>query len=247
MARPPKPGVDTLGGRLLSAIEKSEYSNRGFARAMAERGVRGAHYRTLINYIYGRSEPSWEYLTVAGELLEVSPFWLLHGRTPAGISARQDGVRWRRGEDEPHERSIQQGFGAAIPRAWTGWPNALELRRLWWFYRWVHKREDEAPLPDEALISREVGEALAAPLGALGVDPNDLSHTDRLDFLDAQVAVLLIQVRKWTRWLEADEPEDAGVLFAGTLPSRSPDAARGSRLTEDVGEPTYDTDGEEED
>lgn len=68
-----------LGDRLRVAIRQSGYSHHGFARAMEARGVYGSHYRTLVNYLKGRTEPSLEWLDEAADLLGVGAQWLAHG------------------------------------------------------------------------------------------------------------------------------------------------------------------------
>ncbi|MFC1791915.1 hypothetical protein ACFL0I_05600, partial [Gemmatimonadota bacterium] len=49
---------------------------RAFSRAMESRGVRGASYRTLVNYLGGTTEPALPWLKEASEVLGVRQAWL---------------------------------------------------------------------------------------------------------------------------------------------------------------------------
>lgn len=70
--------------RLDRAIAEWKESGKGkgkraFARAMKERGVRGATYRTLLNYLEPKTTPSPKWTEEAADVLGVRIGWLAQG------------------------------------------------------------------------------------------------------------------------------------------------------------------------
>ncbi len=77
--------------RLKAALDRWSGTHTSFAKLMKERGVRGASYRSLTNYLRGaegggyRPSPMW--MREASAILGVREEWLAHGQGPMPISA----------------------------------------------------------------------------------------------------------------------------------------------------------------
>lgn len=68
-----------IGERMLEAIEARGMSIRSFHLALHAKKIRGSSYASVHNYLKGRREPPFEFVSAAAEVLEIRLAWLASG------------------------------------------------------------------------------------------------------------------------------------------------------------------------
>ncbi len=71
--------TDTFGGRLKEALSNWGQSHHAFSRRLEELDIKGASYRSVVNYMGNRTSPSKFWIRHAADILGVSESWLIDG------------------------------------------------------------------------------------------------------------------------------------------------------------------------
>lgn len=94
--------MEELHERIERAVEESGKTRKEFAETVARRGGGGGGtYRTLYNYITGKTEPSVRWLEAAAKVARVRVEWLRHGEGPIKDTDMEGGTSV---EDEEIEK-----------------------------------------------------------------------------------------------------------------------------------------------
>lgn len=204
MAR--KKPTDGYDGRLRLALERGPMpmSVRAFAGLMGAGGgqarpdLRGTSYGGVRSYVEGRvRNPRMDLLRAMAQELGVRWQWLAHGEGEMT-------------HEEEEARIQSSGLAAVRDREQVLWEQAFEIKAgvscalLDMDHDGLVQREGKriidiphwvAPAAEVCRRLRinpgQVGEALRAPLAALGVQPADLSHDELSDYIFGMTPVLL--------------------------------------------------------
>jgi transcriptional regulator with XRE-family HTH domain len=163
-----------VGARLEEALAKRDRTITSLQEAMEDRGLSGVSYPNVHAYVKGKTMPSIEFLAAAAEDLDVSFEYLALGR---GSIDEPEAIVERANERiERHEQEIldalRESFrplrkhvaGTALTAAYKTWSHVLAVNAA--------KHGNSGDFVENA---RRVGEAMQAPLDALGINDGDLS------------------------------------------------------------------------
>jgi hypothetical protein len=163
-----------IAGRLRRALENRGRSIRSLQQQLNQMGIAGSSYPNVHAYFAGRTQPSIAFLAAAGTALEVNPEWLAFNK---GYMTDADAIA-ERGTDVPEIDgnvldALRESFpaigrrtsGAALSAAWRTWNHVCDSD--------AQKRGRSGDFIETA---RRVGDAMQAPLSALGVKHRDLSE-----------------------------------------------------------------------
>jgi transcriptional regulator with XRE-family HTH domain len=177
----------TLGERLRAAIEQKEISVREFHRQMDGRGVPGSSYPNIHRYLADKAEPTLDFLRHAAELLVVRYEWLSVDAGPMLEDEKQAeteldaislaaAMTMKRSPTEELGREYWEDALRDRDSVLQGWARrgAVFMTQSYMPY-WV---APFASLRQRLGVDREqLGEVLAAPLRALGLNPAQLNRS----------------------------------------------------------------------
>ena len=176
--------------RLREAIQEVwGGSIRGFQREMERREVRGSSYATIYSYLRGDTQPSRDFLEAAADVLGVRLRWLRFGEGEptgeeevAGQALLEDAVA-------DFEGAVEEVF---LPNQLSGWARGA-IWEAWKYYRPFLSEQTDAvhQEADSRSTARRVVEAIAAPLGTLGIEPAGLRRRDLNNYVTAACQALM--------------------------------------------------------
>jgi len=135
--------------------------------------VEGSKYSNVQRYVAGKegkSPPSPTWLQGAAKILDVRPAWLAFGD-----GARTERVELLRARAMEKGDALGQGTEAALREGLGRDPLPNSLQTAWrCMCDYLIKTDRVGEFGPK--MAREVGEAIAAPVAKLGLDPTDFPH-----------------------------------------------------------------------
>jgi transcriptional regulator with XRE-family HTH domain len=185
--------VLTPGGRLKKAVEAWPNGGvRTFMRALQamDPRPRGSSYAMIHRYMSGEHEPGLDFIKAAAEVLNVRETWLATGDGAMTVAEQQVEESLRTGGATFETQALKDAW-AAMEAEWPALEAAPESVQSTMMIAWVSGGRYGRTPEDQVEAATRAARAVRAPLHALGIDRDDLTISDEVQYILGMTSVLM--------------------------------------------------------